>query len=448
MVNPISIIERGLRKAESLGVSEAEVYVVKESSVTVKGASKGVESVEGGEVVNAFVRVLIGKRLAVQGGMISKPEDIDTVVESAAKIAKISPEDPQWVSLPKKLGSTPVYDISDPKLEALEPEPIMELVKRASELAPETDRRAYVTRCGGVASKYVKAVGNTYQSPQMFSGTMFEFVVEVKAVDGAYESGFYDFYYAPTMKEFSLEKLVTRAVRVAVDTLKASMVPTGVYQVLLTPKVFSAVLEALIAPAIRANNVQKKRSPLAGKLFTQVLSEQLTLIDDGAAPNMPGSAPFDDEGVATKRKVVFDRGVLRTFLYDTYTASVEGKESTGNARRMGAANVFPAPTNIIVLPGTSSLDSIVRDIRRGIVVYGTIGEWLSNPVSGLLNATVTNGLLVENGEVKQAVKGVVIGGDIYKLLKDHVVALSKEVEAVGNRLVPAILIDSVSVAGE
>jgi len=66
----------------------------------------------------------------------------------------------------------------------------------------------------------------------------------------------------------------------------------------------------------------------------------------------------------------------------------------------------------------------------------------------LLNATVTNGLLVENGEVKQAVKGVVIGGDIYKLLKDHVVALSKEVEAVGNHLVPAILTDSVSVAGE
>ena len=93
-------------------------------------------------------------------------------------------------------------------------------------------------------------------------------------------------------------------------------------------------------------------------------------------------------------------------------------------------------------------DSLVKDMGRGIVVHGTIGEWLSNPVSGYLNATVTHGFLVEGGEVKQAVKGVVIAGDAYKLLKEGLVALSKEFEAVGNFMTPAALLQGVSVAGE
>jgi PmbA protein len=93
-----------------------------------------------------------------------------------------------------------------------------------------------------------------------------------------------------------------------------------------------------------------------------------------------------------------------------------------------------------VLPGTSSLDSLVRDMNRGIVVHGTIGEWLSNPVSGYLNATVTHGFLVEGGEVKQAVKGVVLAGDAYKLLKEGLATLSKEAEAIINYIVPAVLL--------
>jgi len=87
-------------------------------------------------------------------------------------------------------------------------------------------------------------------------------------------------------------------------------------------------------------------------------------------------------------------------------------------------------------------------MNRGTVVHGTIGEWLSNPVSGYLNATVTHGFLVEGGEVKQAVKGVVLAGDAYKLLKEGLAALSKEAEAIVNYIVPAVLLSGVSVAGE
>jgi PmbA protein len=398
--------------------------------------------------VSVYIRVAVGKRLSVQGGLVSGVGDVDTIAESAVKIARASPEDPNWASLPKRLGSTPTFDLADSALKSLEPEHFVELVKRALEIPRELDKRAFASKASVGASVVVKAIGNSYQPPVSCEQTVFDFGVEVKAVEDGFESGFYSHYVAPTLREFRLEKEVEYATRIAIDTLKAKRVETGAYRVLLMPRVFSSILGTLLVPAVRADVVQKKRSPLAGKLFSQVLSEQLTVIDDGAVPNMPGSAPFDDEGVATRRKAVFDRGILRTYLYDTYTANIDNRESTGNARRVGALNTYPDATNILVLPGTSPLDSLVKDMGRGIVVHGTIGEWLSNPVSGYLNATVTHGFLVEGGEVKQAVKGVVIAGDAYKLLKEGLVALSKEFEAIGNFMTPAALLQGVSVAGE
>jgi PmbA protein len=443
-----ALVERGVRRAEVLGATEAEVYAVREETLTVRGNVRGVESIEGGETVHIYMRIAVGKRFSVQGGLVSRAEDVDSIAESAVKIARLSPEDPNWVSLPKKLGSTPVFDVVDSAVKSLEPERFVDIVKRALEMPRELDRRAFATEASASAAVIAKAIGNSYQPPVSCELTSFSFSVDVKAVEEGFESGFYSYYSAPTLKEFRLENIVVYTTRIAVDTLKAKRVETGAYRVLLMPRVFSSILGTLLVPAVRADVVQKKRSPLAGKLFSQVLSEQLTVIDDGAVPNMPGSAPFDDEGVATRRKAVFDRGILRTYLYDTYTANIDNRESTGNARRVGASNTYPDATNILVLPGTSSLDSLVKDMGRGIVVHGTIGEWLSNPVSGYLNATVTHGFLVEGGEVKQAVKGVVIAGDAYKLLKEGLVALSKEFEAVGNFMTPAALLQGVSVAGE
>lgn len=448
MISVLDLVERGVKRAEVLGASEAEVYVVREESLSVKGSVRGVESVESGEAVNAFVRVVVGKRLSVQGGMVSRAEDVDTIVEGAVKVAKLSPEDPNWVSLPRRLGSTPTFDLVDSVVRSLELNYFAQFVKRALEMPKDLDRRAFASGAMASATSVAKAVGNSYQAPVYSEQTLFSFGIEVKAVESGFESGFYSYYTAPTLREFRLEKEVDYATRIAVETLRARRVETGVYQVLLMPRVFASVLGSLIVPAVRADMVQKRRSPLAGKLYSHVLSEQLTIIDDGAVPNMPGSTPFDDEGVATKRKTVFDRGVLRTYLYDTYTANMDNKESTGNAKRSGASNTYPDATNVLVLPGTSPLDSIIRDIKRGIVVHGTIGEWLSNPVSGYLNATVTHGFLVEGGEIKQAVKGVVISGDVYKLLGGDLAALSKEFEASSNYIVPAALLNSVSVAGE
>ncbi|MCS7111053.1 MAG: TldD/PmbA family protein [Ignisphaera sp.] len=441
------IVERGLKKAEMLGGSEAEIFIVRELSTSILGTRKGLENIECGESTTVSIRLAIGKRTTLQTSVLSGEEHIDRIVEDAIKVARVAPEDRDWVSLPKSLGKTPVYDIVDDRVREPDLEMFIELIKRGLEGSREIDRRVYTSEAKLSLSHFVRVIGNTNYSPIESEKTMFSYVVMIKAAENGEETGYHNYYIAPTLNEFRLDKVVEDAVRIALASLKAKPIETGKYQVLLTPRVFSSILSSLIVPAVRADMVIKNRSPLKNKLYSEVLSEKLTIIDDGAAPNMPSSSEFDDEGIATSRKTLIDRGVLVSYLYDTYTANIDGRASTGNARRTSSM-VYPDATNVIVLPGAQSLDSLTRDVRRGVIVYGTIGEWLSNPVSGYLNATVTNGVYIENGEERHAIKGIVVSGNIYEVLGRELVTVTKEYENVGSMMVPSAFVERISVAGK
>jgi len=160
------------------------------------------------------------------------------------------------------------------------------------------------------------------------------------------------------------------------------------------------------------------------------------------------SRSFDDEGYPTSDKAVFEGGVLKTYLYDTYTARKDGVESTGNALRTYSSNPTPSPNHLIVEPGDLSLEEIISEVREGVYVVRTIGEWLSNPVSGNLNATVTHAYIIRNGEIGKTCKGFVISGNFYEVFREKIELLSKEFRHSVRSSSPHILLKSVRLAGE
>lgn len=444
-----NIVERGIKVGTRLGASEVEIYAIRRTGVDIVGTVRGIERISSGERVDVGVRVAIGKRVSVQGGMVSRVEDVDSIVETAVKIAKTLPDDPQWVSLPKELGKTRVNGVLDPRVKEPNVDYFIEIVKLLLKRPGEIDRRAFTSSASAHLSAVERAIGNNFGETQKEEGTEVDVFVSVKAVEAGEESGYYDAYAAPTLAEFDPDKIIVRATEVAVKTLGARRVETGAYELVLIPRVFAGVIQSLLVPAVCADSVQKGRSPLKGRIGSQVLSESLTVIDDGTHPGLTGTRGFDDEGVSTRRKEVFDKGVLKGFLYDTYTALAEGKSSTGNAfRSVPYSTPTPWISNLLVEPGRGDLVDLVKDVRRGIVVYATIGEWLSNPVSGLLNATVTNGMYIESGDEKFPIKGVVISGNIYEVLRPAEVRVSGTVERFGRFSLPAIYLPKITLAGK
>lgn len=449
MIDVERTIEKYIDKAHSLGASEVEIHIVERETSSVTMLRRDLDSIKHEHVYTVDVRVAVGKKVAVQGAIISNEGDVEEVLERTLSIAKAAPEDLNWVTLPRSYGYTQVWDIVDKKIEEFGVDLLINIVNELSHISEEFSRKASIDSIHSRSVFMRKWIGNSYESrPFSYEKTELYLSIVVKTTDIGAENTYAKHYAAPTLKELSLESLVRDAVEIAVLTSRPKPVETGIYNVVFAPHVFASILNALIVPAIRADQVQKNRSPLSKRLFDSVLSDDITIIDDGAAPNMINSAPFDDEGVATKRKTVFDNGVLMTYLYDTYTAYIDNQESTGNAVRLGLG-VAPTPNalNIIVVPGTEHVESIIKDSRDVIVVYD-VDERFSNPVNGRLVATITNAVYFRNGEPVHGIKGAIMSGDVYRLLSKDYVALSREVDLVLNMLLPYVCVRNVTIASD
>ncbi|MEM1736318.1 MAG: DNA gyrase modulator, partial [Ignisphaera sp.] len=160
MIDVERIIEKGIRKAEELGATEVEIYVVDEYSTALSTTMKGFEGIRRGSTLTADVRVAIGKKVTVQGAIISTENDLDNLIEKAISIAKIVPEDPQWVSLPRDYGYTHVCDIVDERIRYMDETSSIELLRRAIELPKEIDVRVYTTLAEVELSYIRKWIGN------------------------------------------------------------------------------------------------------------------------------------------------------------------------------------------------------------------------------------------------------------------------------------------------
>jgi PmbA protein len=205
-----------------------------------------------------------------------------------------------------------------------------------------------------------------------------------------------------------VERVATLAARRAVDMIGARKPHTMRCPVIFERDVAAHVLSDVFS-AVNAANVAVGNSFLLDRVGTKVGSELATLVDDGRLPGGLGSSPFDAEGVPTRRTLVFERGVLRTFLYDSYYARRLGAKSTGNAAGGGIG-----PNNFYLEPGERSLAELVAATPRGVLVLDTIG-FSTESVTGTYSRGA-RGFLIENGVLAYPIDEFTIAGNLADML--------------------------------
>jgi TldD protein len=148
-----------------------------------------------------------------------------------------------------------------------------------------------------------------------------------------------------------------------------------------------------------------------GKIGTKVASSLVTVVDDATIPNARGSFFFDDEAVPACRNVLVENGILKGYLYDRLSAMKAGCVSTGNGRRESyASKPIVRMTNTLILPGGSTPDQVIREAVRGLFVR-KMGGGQVNTVTGDFVFEVTEGYLIENGQIGEPVRGATLTGN-------------------------------------
>jgi len=200
-----------------------------------------------------------------------------------------------------------------------------------------------------------------------------------------------------------------------------------------------------IFDAVNGDAIYRHASYLAGKLGQQVAGENITITDDGTMVGGFGSSPFDGEGVPTRRTVVIERGVLKSYLLNTYTARKLDLLTTGNAARGLTGNPGIGSGNFYLEPGIRSGQEIIRDVRSGLYVTEFLGFGV-NLVTGDFSRGAS-GLWIENGEFAFPVEEITVAGNLNDMFR-NVSEIGNDLEFRSSIAAPTIRIDGMTVAGE
>jgi PmbA protein len=213
--------------------------------------------------------------------------------------------------------------------------------------------------------------------------------------------------------------------------------------VVFEPRIARSLLDHLFEAA-SGDSIYRKASFLAGRLGEKIAADSVTIIDDATIPGLFGTSPFDDEGVPSRRTVVVERGVLNSYLLNSYTARKLGLKTTGNASRGITGNAGIGNGNFFLEAGTQSPEEIIRSVKNGFYVTELMGFGV-NVVNGDYSRGAV-GLWIENGELAYPVSEVTIASTLQQML-EGIEAIGNDLQFRGAMASPTILIREMTVSG-
>jgi PmbA protein len=242
----------------------------------------------------------------------------------------------------------------------------------------------------------------------------------------------------------SPESIGAEAARRTLRRLNARRVTTQRVPIVFAPEIARSLI-GNIFEAANGDSIYRGASFWTNQLGQQVASANVTVIDDGTLPGLFGTAPFDGEGLPTRRTVIVEKGVLKNYLLNTYTGRKLNMQSTGNASRGLAGTPGIGAGNLFLEKGTVTSQQLLADVKSGFYVTELMGFGV-NMVTGDYSRGAA-GLWIENGELTFAVEEVTIAGNLKEML-NNITAIADDLEFRGAVASPTLRIDGMTIAGE
>ncbi len=447
MSDLLEIANAAVRRALELGASDAECTVSEGEEFSVGVRLRQVENLKQAGARGAGIRVLLGRHAGSSRTSDLSPEGLDHMVRGAVDLARFSTEDPHaGLPDPDQLGSFQGdLELYDDAVAQLETEWKIAQALRAEEAALAADPRiqnsegaSFDSYLGSRAFANSRGFAGCYRTSSCGLS-----VVPVANSDGSMERDYWNTASRRVSGLESPEEVGRRAAERVVRRLNPRKAATQKAPVIFEPRA-ARVLLGDIFDAVNGGAIYRHASFLAGKIGEKIASDALTVVDDAILPGLFGSSPFDDEGVPSRRTVVIERGVLKSYLLNTYCARKLGLRTTGNASRVLSGNAGVGHGNFYVEAGKTTEESIIASVPNGLYVTELIGA-STNTVTGDYSSGAT-GLWIENGALAYPVSEITIAGNLKQMLMD-LSETASNLEFRSSIAAPAILIQEMTISG-
>jgi len=407
---------RLLRKIVQESTAEqTEAILLTEDSSLTRFAGSAIHQHVAERNQMAILRAVLGKKIAVVTTNIFQPSSLRRSLRKAISLAKVQQPNDEFISLPGPKYIPEVETFSE-NISRLTPNQKVRMVKNLLKQVKERRCRASGAFSNGeVELGVVNSLG--VEAYQKFSDFFLHVIVENEKSSG------YASFVARDPDELDVDALAKEAIG-KISEEEPIQIEPGEYEVILEPYAVNELLSFLGYLGFHALAVQEGRSFFCNHFGEKMIDEKVTIYDDGL--DTEGlQVPFDFEGVPKKKVTFFDRGVAKEVTYDSFTSGREGKDSTGHGL-IAPNTAGPIPVNLFMKEGESSLEQMIRSVRRGIYVTRFHYTNVVEPMKAVITGMTRDGtFLIEEGEMKRPIKNLRFTESVLKALS-RVTAISKD----------------------
>ena len=425
-----------LQEATRCGASQADVSIGANKGFSVTAHNGDVETVEYNQDKVIEITTYFGKRSGSASISDIRPEAIKAAVEAACHIAKFTDEDPA-AGLAEKSALAFQY----PSLDLSYPWNIS--VEKAIELAIQCEREA-VAHDKRIMSAEEVTVGTVdavelYANSHGFIGcypfTRHDISCVLVAKEGDDMQRDYSYSVATDPMQLTAVSLIAKeAAERTVRRLGARSLKTMKSPVIFASEEARGLL-GHFAAAISGGSLYRKASFLIDHLDKKIFPSFVNLVEQPHLLRALGSAPFDDDGVATRANVYVEDGILRSYAMGTYSARKLGMQSTGNAGGMH---------NLTIKPGSKDLTALLKTMGTGLLITEMMGNG-TNLITGDYSRGA-GGYWIENGELQYPVHEITVAGKLQEMYA-RIVEVGNDVDVRGNIRTGSILLEEMMIAG-
>jgi PmbA protein len=439
------LAEQLVKKCRKRGAEAAEVYIETSRNLRLEVRKGEVETVQEAAGYGAGFRVFVQGRMAFASSNDLDEKTLDDAIGRAIGFAKITTADPNNV-LPDDKGMTTVAGLYDPQIAEIKIEEKIALAKKTEQLAMKDPR---ITKSDGASYRESEGeifIANSNGLLKSYKEGGCGFGVSVVAEKGEQKSSGGESCTRRFYQDLKpAEEVAAKAARDAYEMLDPKPLKTQKAAVIFDRDAASAILGGILG-AVNGERVLQGASFLGKSLGQKIGSEFITIIDDGTREKGLASAPFDGEGVPTQKRLIVDKGVLQSFMYNTIVAKRAGVKSTGNARRGGFTGLPGiGPHCFFMAAGEARPEDIIKATKLGFLVKEVTGYGI-NPVNGNFSGGAA-GFWVEDGKIVFPVKGLTIAGTADDML-NGIDMVADDLDLTRTMTAPTFRIELLQIGGE
>jgi PmbA protein len=424
--------------AKKAGAAASRVSINRDRSVEISYREHKPENIKEASKRGLNIDMYVDGRYSSQSTSDLRKESLQKFIGEAVATTRLLAEDSfRTLPEPKYYQGRSQLDlgVNDPEYKTYTPEERHQLAQSAEESCIKAGGDKVISVTSSVQDGFSESVmltSNGFDGYQ--SGTYYVVAADMTARDegdrrpnGA--------YYAVTVKRKELpaaESIGAKAAKETLDLMGAKKIKTETLPVIIRNQDVPRWMGGLLS-AMYGANIQQKRSFLADKKGSKMASDKLTLIDDPLLIGGLGSQLFDGDGLASRKRVMIENGVLKEFFVNWYYS-----------RKLGWEPTTGGPSNLIVPPGNRSVQEIMKDLGRGILITGFIGG-NSNSTTGDASVGII-GKLFENGEPVQSIAEMNIADNHLKFW-EKLVEVANDPHPYSSWRTPSMVFKDVVVSG-